>query len=506
MKINLDWRQHDIRWIAVTASLVLSIFTLLLQEIPNSDAYTYARTAEIFLTDGIVAAYQHYSWATYSILIGLVSVTGLDVFSAGLFVNAMFYAILVYAFLSIVKEINDSEPLLAIAAVCILVYPQLNEYRDLLIRDVGFWALSLAALWQLLLYAKTQSTCSAVIFCACLLIAASFRAEALAYLAFSPLALLFDTRLEDVARKALLVKIYAIVISLSIGLLLFLALMGLNPAQLFLNFASIYEPFFSGTFTVNDEERALLGSLLFTEYASIFSREYIEVFLFAGMISILLANLLAGVGGPYLIILTIGLFKSRLRLNREVAIPVAFYLCINFLILLSFIIVTRYLSSRYAMLMCILLVLFVPSIVLHFLDSARISGRKSIFYIVAIFFSYCAIDSYYSFGESKFYVRDSIEWIAQNTDGSSELVTNNHAIAYFSGKVEDYDLVQRNLTEEEILSSEVGNIIAAELTFETKNLLEKNIIVDKLKVLAYFPDIETKRIVIFERVDSRTSE
>jgi uncharacterized protein YaiE (UPF0345 family) len=144
--------------------------------------------------------------------------------------------------------------------------------------------------------------------------------------------------------------------------------------------------------------------------------------------------------------------------------------------------------------------------VLHLLDSARISGRKSIVYIVAIFFSYCAIDSYYSFGESKFYVRDSIEWIAQNTDGSSELVTNNHAIAYFSGKVEDYDLVQRNLTEEEILSSEVGNMIAAELTFETKNLLEKNTIVDKLKVLAYFPDIETKRIVIFERVDSRTSE
>jgi uncharacterized protein with PQ loop repeat len=127
--MNLDWRQHDIRWTAVVASLVLSLFTLLLQETPNADAYTDARTAEIFLVDGIIAAYQHYSWATYSILIGIVSTTGLDVFSAGLLVNAMFYAILVYAFLSIVKQINDSEPLLAIAAICILVYPQLNEYR-----------------------------------------------------------------------------------------------------------------------------------------------------------------------------------------------------------------------------------------------------------------------------------------------------------------------------------------------------------------------------------------
>ncbi|PCI75090.1 MAG: hypothetical protein COB20_13695 [SAR86 cluster bacterium] len=499
--MNLDWRQHDIRWIAVAASLVLSIFTLLLQEIPNSDAYTYARTAEIFLADGVVAAYQHYSWATYSILIGIVSSTGLDVFSAGLFVNAMFYAILVYAFLSIVKEINDSKPLLAIAALCILVYPQLNEYRDLLIRDIGLWALSLAALWQYLLYAKTQSLRSATIFCTCLLLAASFRAEALAYLAFTPLSLLFDTRLEASARKILLVKMYAVVISLSVGLLLFLALMGLNVAQLFIEFASIYEPFISGNFTLNDEERALLGSLLFSEYAATFSREYIEVFLLAGMISILLANLLSGIGGPYLIILTIGFFKSHLRLNREVAIPVAFYLCINFLILLSFIIVTRYLSSRYAMLMCILLVLFVPIVVLHILENARVSGRKSSVYIFALFFSYCAIDSYYSFGESKSYVRDSIEWIAQNTDDSSELVTNNHAIAYFSGKVEDYDLVQRNLTEEEILSSEVGTTIAAELTFETRNLLERNSIADKLKLLAYFPDAETRRMALFERVD-----
>ena len=504
--MNLDWRQHDIRWIAVAASLVLSIFTLLLQEIPNSDAYTYVRTAEIFLADGVVAAYQHYSWATYSILIGSVSVTGLDVFSAGLFVNAMFYAILVYAFLSIVKEINDYQPLLAIAAICILVYPQLNEYRDLLIRDIGFWALSLTAFWQYLLYAKTRSLRPAFIFCTCLLLAASFRVEALAYLAFTPLALLINTRHEARVRKILCLRLYALMISLSIGLLLFLTLMGLNVAQLFIEFTSIYEPFISGNFTLNNDERALLGSLLFSEYAATFSREYIEVFLLAGMVSILLTNLFTGVGGPYLIILTIGFFKNHLRLNREVAIPIAFYLCINFLILLSFIIVTRYLSSRYAMLMCILLVLFVPGVVLHILENARLAGRKSAAYAVAIFFSYCAIDAYYSFGESKSYVRDSIEWIAQNTGDSSELITNNHAIAYFSGKIEDYDLVQRNLTEEEILSSEIGTTIAVELTFEMRNLLEKNTVVDRLKLLAYFPDTETPRLALFERVDQGTPE
>ena len=191
--MNLDWRQVDIRWFAVAASLLLSVFTLLSQEIPNSDAYTYARTAEVFLADGLKAAYQHYAWASYSILIGIVSWSGLDIFSAGLLVNALFYALLVYAFLSIVKEIKDSRPLLVLAAISILVYPQLNEYRELVIRDTGFWALSLFALWQYLLYTKTQSTQHAVAFCASLLVAASFRAEAIAYLVFTPLGLLLDS-------------------------------------------------------------------------------------------------------------------------------------------------------------------------------------------------------------------------------------------------------------------------------------------------------------------------
>jgi len=61
--------------------------------------------------------------------------------------------------------------------------------------------------------------------------------------------------------------------------------------------------------------------------------------------------------------------------------------------------------------------------------------------------------------------------------------------------------VQRNLTEEEILSTEVGDTIAVELTFETKKLLERNAVADKLKLLAYFPDTETQRIVLFQRVD-----
>jgi hypothetical protein len=44
-------------------------------------------------------------------------------------------------------------------------------------------------------------------------------------------------------------------------------------------------------------------------------------------------------------------------------------------------------------------------------------------------------------------------------------------------------------------------LLQAELTFETKKLLERNAVADNLKLLAYFPDTETQRIVLFQRID-----
>ena len=124
--MNFNWRQVDIRIYAVLASLLISTFTILVPQYANDDAYTYIRTAEIFSNDGFSAAFQHNSWATYSILISLFGLLGIKIFTAAYLVNALFFALLVFAFISIVKEIDDSESLLVFAAVSILVYPELN--------------------------------------------------------------------------------------------------------------------------------------------------------------------------------------------------------------------------------------------------------------------------------------------------------------------------------------------------------------------------------------------
>jgi len=498
--ISDKWRQVDIRIYAVLASLLISIFTIIFPDSPNDDAYTYIRTADIFLNQGFTAAYQHYEWATYSVLIAVISFLGLDLFTAALTVNALLYILLVYAYLSIIKEIGDSRFLLSIAAVCILVYPQLNEYRYFIIRDVGFWAFAVIAFWQFLRFSNSHSIKSALAYCGSLLIATTFRSEALAYLLLTPFALLLDLRYELQMRYKLLSILFGIIGVVAIGGLVLLSILGVNALDLFFGFLSTYQPFLSSTFSPDPARLSELGGLLFNDYAASYSQEYIGIFMLAGLFSILIANLFNAIGGPYLIVLVFGLVRKYVQLNRNIVIPIVFYLLINVVILFAFLLVTRYLTSRYAMLFCILLSVLVPIIIKVFIEHSKANKSRMAHIVISIFFTYCAIDSYYSFGENKNYVFDSIEWLSENTAESVGLITNNHAIAYFSGKVEDYDRAPRFLTEDEILASNEGDSIAMEMNFEMEQLLNSSTIAPYVELVAAFPDIDEQRVAIYKRI------
>ena len=217
------WSAVDIRIYAVLASLLISLFTILFPDPPNADAFDYIRTADIVLEDGLVAAFDHYSWASYPILIATIEgLFGADPFVAAYTVNALFYALLIYSFLSIIREIDDSRLLLFIAAITILTYPQLNEFRYEIIRDIGFWAFSLFGTWQFLLLGKSRQLKYALGFCMAFLVAAALRVEALLYLIVIPFSLLLDTRCTKDQRRRLLVRIFGILFFGGLGLSLIL--------------------------------------------------------------------------------------------------------------------------------------------------------------------------------------------------------------------------------------------------------------------------------------------
>ena len=497
-----NWSLIDSRFLAVFASLLVSFLILFIEDAPNDDAYAYIRTAEIALTDGIGEAIQHYGWVSYSLLIALVSQLGFDLLTAAYIINSLFYALLIYSYVSIVRMIDDSNLVGALAALCILLYPQLNEFRFDVIRDVGYWALSLFALWQFLMYFKSHQSKNLIAFGFILLFAASFRPEAIVYLIATPFVLLMDKSIEVSERRRYFVKAAGLVIAIISASFVVLAVMGFSVATLLTDFVSVYEPFFRSTFNPSEVDRSAFSAAIFGEYAASYSGPYISLFLFTGLLAVLIAKLFSGIGGPFFWLLVYGGYKRNVKVERNIYLPIAFFLIINMTIVFMFILITRYISSRYAMLFCLLLVLFVPIIISRIIQQLDQSLIRDIgMRLVILFFGYCVFDSFISFGQSKTFVFDTVEWIAAESESNAGLLTNNHAVAYYSGKIKDYDQVIRFLTENEIQDSKPNDLIAIEMHFEMSELVESASIKPLLEFQTAFPSIDDQQLAIYKRVN-----
>jgi len=423
----------------------------------------------------------------------------MGLFTAAYVIDSIWYALIVFAFISIVKETQPSKLVVVLAAIVVLVHPQLNEYRTSVIRDSGFWALSLIALWQYLLYARIGSVKFAAGFCGALLIATTLRPEALFYLAAAPFALLFDPRFERDESQRRFLTLAGLVTTIGLLVIIGLMMSGVNVFVLLIEFVPRYKPFLLNTLSPEPAQAAAMGNILFGEYAAAYSKEYISVFMAAGLFTILLTKIYNGVSGPFILILIYGIVQKQMRMTRAVALPLLIFILINGLVLFAFLFITRFLSGRYAILLSLMLTLFVPQIIAYYLQNKTESKRRMAAILVGIFLAYCAVDSYVSFGDYKVYVYDAAAWLQNNEDPAANLLTNNNAIGYYSGKVTKYDEITRNLTSEEIMQTEVGDLIAVEMTYTMRQLLVTPDIAARLEPIIAFPNDDDQRVVIFRR-------
>ncbi|MFM1897600.1 MAG: hypothetical protein RLZZ385_2674 [Pseudomonadota bacterium] len=496
-----DWHKLDIRLLAVLASLFISVFTVIFHGVPNDDAYTYVRTAEIFQSEGLAAAFDYYAWAGYPVAVGLLqAVLPTDLITTALIFNALFYALLVYAYLSIIREIDASPGMLALAALVILVYPQLAEFRFDVIRDVGFWALGLTALWQFILFHRDRHWRHAAFFVVCLLLGALLRAEAVIYLLLTPLALLADRELSTRRRfRFVLIYLGGALAALILAWAL-LRLLGLDLVELLTSYLSVYGGFLGDSLFPSPQRQEQLAALLFNEHAAYFSGEYLWMFLLAGFTTVLLGNLFNGLGGPYLFLLAMGAPGRQPMIPRHVLVPLLTYGLISLLILLVFLFITRFLTARYTMVLCLSLAVLLPVAVHRLLHRAAAGGRLALWRnVVGVLLLYCAIDAYVGFGIDKSYLLDAATWVRTETPAQNRLLTNNHAIAYYSQRVPDYDMTPGYVSAEEILEAPAGSLLVVEYNYDMLNVLLRADVAASLQLLSEYPADDDPRLGIYRR-------
>jgi hypothetical protein len=499
---STNWRQWDIRLLTVLASLALSGFAVAFASLPNDDAYTYIRTAEIFLEQGVGAAISHYTWAGYPILIALVSLLGLSLFTSAYVLNAIFFAILAYAFISILRHLDDSNRIAWLAALTVLVYPELNEYRDMVLRDAGFWAMLLLALWRFMVFVDTRQFSHSVFFVLAMIGAMLFRAEAVIYLVAIPFALFLQSDRNTQQNRQDFLKLAGFICCVgALGFLMLLAA-GINLFSLIFELLRIYQPFLISRFNPDEAITAAQATAIFGEYAGIFSRDYVSAVVAVGLSVVLVMTLFYTIGGPFFWLLAFGLMRKHIRWHRAKVAPILAVSLANLFILVVFLYTTKFLTGRYALVFGLMAATLVPFLISSIIERNR-GGKweKFVSYFLILFFFYCLIDSYVSFGKSKDWLLDAAGYVELQAESETQVLTNNHTIAYFSRQVENYDDIIRELEAQNILDAAPGTIVALEMYFEMSLLVEQESVKSSLQLLQQFPNAGQPKMSIYRRVD-----
>lgn len=499
--MNRQWRDLDIRYWAAAASLLLSLLNAMLNPIHNPDAFVYVRTAEIFLSEGLAAAFAYQPSATYPILFAMLQqLTGLEIFAAAQVVNALLFVLLVYAFVSLAMQVRNNKRIALLAAITILIFPQLNEYRYYLIRDIGFIALLLTGMLFLIRYGRRQRLQDASLFVVSTALAMLFRSEAVVYLFAAPLALLWLRELPLRTRVLAVLKAETICVGLGTVGVLALLLIDINVLQLLQRAATVYLPFLQDAWIALSDASSPLTTAVFGEYAANFSGQNIVLFMTAGLAAILVVKLIAGFGAPALLVLVYGLRQRSCEFTNPSMRVVFSYAVIAFTILLGFLLLTRFMPTRYTLLFCTLLLLMVPFVIDSALAQTRAPIRARVFRGVLGFLAlFCFIDAHFSFGESKDFLQQASSWLRDNTEEDALVITNSNYVAYFSGRVEAYDRAERYIDMETLTDAPYESLLALSTDRDVLSFVDEARAFDLLELVVAFPPQGRPDFVIYRR-------
>jgi len=493
------FQRFDIRLIGIALSCCFSIIVISSTPVPNDDAFSYLRAAELFSRQGLNATLVNYGWYWYSVLIAcLESLLPIGLMNAAHLVNMLSLAVLVYAFITLVMEYSQSASVKVFAAAVILCYPTINEMRYFLIRDFAYWALCLSALTQFIRFGKTGNLANAWGWTLTMSVAILFRLEGLILLAITPFSLLVPGVTPTNSKTARLLTLLFIMLTCAVSILLVFAMAGINLFEVFNFTYRWYLPL------LNEYPDTLSGaaqntglSLHISEQVENFTGRGMLVLIF-GYVCTVASTLIMTISPLVCLVLFYGWISGRISLSSENKWPWLFFLCSALLVLLTFVSIMQFMTTRYAVLAALLLLtqlpLLIDNLYLHAIQEKSVRRFKIVCVILVIFFS---ADSLVSFGYSKTYIRQAGDWARENIAPGSKMQTNSFAVAYFSGLVADYDAIETDPAQSLLVYSD-NDYLVLELPHDDTGSKEVLGTMTGIKEVARFANKRDDAIVIYQ--------
>ena len=431
----------DIRFPAVVLSLLISAWFVYASGTINYDGILYLSVAKLIAAgDWSGACHVHQCWLLFPFLIATVGkLTGLGLEHAAYLLNTVFSGLLVFAFLTLVRELGANRTTLVIAAFVILSHPFLNDARAEVIRDHGYWALYLLMVLFFVRYWRDASWSYAFAWMAAAVAATLFRIEGIVFLLFLPLVLLADINRRLPERLLRLLQAHAFTGLLMLGML---AWWLLDPASSEGLSGRLFEPVqrlnevWEQLNTGLETRAQLMGDQVLGHWLD----HYALSGLWAALLWIVFYKVVNTLSPLYSLLFLFRPLHAHFIPSAGI-MPVIIWLAVLNLGILLVELLTRFiLSGRFVMPLALTLMLIVPFLLQAIYSrwqagSLRGWQRWLGVPVVIVALLFMTVDGFHSTGRGTHeYLRDAGNWLRQRVTSDTRLFSNNSRISYYSGQ------------------------------------------------------------------------
>lgn len=418
----------------------------------NVDGILYLNMAEAFLTGGLSSASQLYDWPFFSILIGLLSkYSWLDLQASAILLNTLLFVILTDSLLLISNEGLRSSSQTAIAALIILCFYTLNEYRDFIIRDVGYWAMTALALFHFLKFFEDGHKNRLLLWLIFSCVGVMFRIEGIILLLLMPITILFSHQQK---KLSVITLGYLPLVAVSAVLVVIMT----YDANLWGAFAKLseYEKYFQleqlmGRFW-HDEE------IIANQVINPIAKDQAAILLMSGLLGLVLHDIFTGLSFSLLALFALSL-RTQSTAQSSYKLVITSFLLINLLILFSFTFSKQFITTRYCILAIIATVLLMMPKITAYIHSCIKQQNYYKIFLIFLLLSLSLVDTFHT-TSSKKYIKDAIEWTAQNTSPELSIFTNDRHVAFHLAH--DYQHTNVTLDERRLTTCSYDFVIIVE--------------------------------------------
>lgn len=420
--------------VTAVISFILSGSQVLLDPVINSDGILYISTAYHLQNDDWQTASQQYNWLFFPLIIAQLSgLTGLSLEYSAYILNAFFTAITCTSFVLIIKEFGGKDKTtLWFASLIILCFPNLNEYRNLIIRDHGYWAFYLLSCYFFIKACQQTSIKSILLLLTSSSMATLFRVEGLLFTLLLPVftvivhssSLNNKTKLTVQALAALLVITLVYIAS------------GDQQVKGFTKTSQL-EHALEKPFEKIEQSIEITKSYIEDLSPQGFSNKYAPTILACTFILILITEVTSAISPFYALMLLMGFLKQNDFQKHPFFIPWIYLILINVIILCGFLASRFFLAGRYPIPLALTLLTPLPFIAKclyqKYKDKGFTSKQNKIIKLALSFFILLSIDGVVSTGASKTYLKEAGLWISSlQTDQELSLYSNNTFVSYYA--------------------------------------------------------------------------